>query len=343
MRTFVIAEAGVNHNGSEELALQLVDIAARCGADAVKFQSFKAEKLVRPGAEKVDYQKRETGAGDQFDMLKKLEMSEELHLRLFDRCQQLGIEFMSTPFDVEAADFLVKLGMTRIKVPSGEITNHPFLRSLAAKNLPLIISTGMATLDEVQQAVAVVEKTRLELGFDGALYDYVTVLHCTSNYPAALEDVNLKALKTIADATRMPVGYSDHTLGTLVSVASVAMGAVVIEKHFTIDKAMAGPDHKASLEPDELQSMIAQIRQLESALGSEKKEPTDSELQVRRLVRRSVTSIVPIEIGQTISLENCALLRPGTGIPPKDFDAVIGRVLKRAVAAGETIDMDDLE
>lgn len=343
MRTFVIAEAGVNHNGNEELAFQLVEVAARCGADAVKFQSFKAEKLVRPGAEKVEYQKRETGAGDQFDMLKKLEMSEDLHHRLFDRCQQLGIEFMSTPFDVEAADFLVKLGMTRIKVPSGEITNHPFLRALAAKNLPLIISTGMATLDEVQQAVEVVGNKRKQLGFDGNLSDYVTVLHCTSNYPAALEDVNLRALKTIADATRMPVGYSDHTLGSLVSVASVAMGAVVIEKHFTIDKTMTGPDHKASLEPDELQAMITQIRQIEFALGSDKKEPTESELEVRRLVRRSVTSIVPIEIGQAISLDNCALLRPGTGIPPKDFDAVIGRTLKRVLAAGETIDIDDLE
>jgi N,N'-diacetyllegionaminate synthase len=320
-----------------------VETAARCGADAVKFQTFTAEKLVRPGAEKAEYQKRETGGGDQFGMLKALEMSEDMHRRLIQRCGELDIEFMSTPFDEEAADFLVSLGMKRIKVPSGEITNHPFLAYLAAQNVPMIISTGMATLDEVREAVDVVRRERVRLGQESDLKDYLTVLHCTSNYPAAFGDVNLRAMRTIANATGMPIGYSDHTAGTTISVAAVAMGAMVIEKHFTLDRNLPGPDHRASLEPDELAAMIKQIREVECALGSDRKEPTASELPVRSLVRRSVTTTVLVPKGEALTRDRVTLLRPGTGIPPKDLGRIIGKRAARDLAAGTTIDWSDLE
>ena len=229
MRSFIIAEAGVNHNGDEALALQLVETAAECGADAVKFQTFDADKLVRRGADKADYQKRQTGGGDQHAMLKALELPRDAHQRLFDRCTELGIEFMSTPFDEEAADFLLQLGMERIKVPSGEITNTPFLQFLAAKDVPLIVSTGMASLAEILEAVRVIAGTRQRLGFQAPMEERVTVLHCTSNYPASYNDVNLRAMATIARATRLPIGYSDHTSGIAVSAAAVALGASVIE------------------------------------------------------------------------------------------------------------------
>lgn len=343
MKTFIIAEAGVNHNGSDDLALKLVDIAARCGADAVKFQTFTAEKLVRPGAEKAEYQKRETGAGDQFDMLKKLEMSEALHRKLIQRCTELNIEFMSTPFDEAAADFLIALGMKRIKVPSGEITNHPFLAYLTAKNVPMIISTGMATLLEVQEAVEVVRSERARLGLRGDMRDFVTILHCTSNYPASVDDVNLRAMQTILSATEVPVGYSDHTSGVAVSVAAVALGATVIEKHFTLDRGLPGPDHKASLEADELAVMIQHIRNVERALGSEKKEPTPNELPVRMLVRRSVTTVRAVRKGQPLTRDNLSLLRPGTGIAPKDLSTVIGKAVVRDIDAGTTLAWSDLE
>jgi N,N'-diacetyllegionaminate synthase len=225
MKTFIIAEAGVNHNGSEDLALKLVEIAAECGADAVKFQTFKAEKLVLKGAEKADYQKRETGDGDQFSMIKDLEMPERLHRKLWGRCQLVGIEFMSSPFDDDAADFLVSLGMRRIKIASGEITNYPFLMHLAGKNKPLILSTGMSTLTEIHEAVGIIRKTREQHGFHEDLREMLTVLHCTSNYPAAIEDVNLMAMKTIADSTGLPIGYSDHTAGISVAVAAVELVA----------------------------------------------------------------------------------------------------------------------
>jgi N,N'-diacetyllegionaminate synthase len=342
MKTFIIAEAGVNHNGSDDLALELAHSAAECGADAVKFQTFTAEKLVRPGAEKAEYQKRETGGGDQFDMLKKLEMSEELHRKLIRRCDELNIEFMSTPFDEQAADFLVSLGMKRIKVPSGEITNHSFLEYLTAKNVPMIISTGMATLQEVQEAVEIVRAQRMRLGHRGDLKEFLTVLHCTSNYPASVDDVNLRAMQTIHSATGMPIGYSDHTAGVAVSVAAVAMGATVIEKHFTLDRNLPGPDHKASLEPDELALMIQHIRSVERALGSDKKEPTANELPVRALVRRSLTTVRPVGKGQALTRDNVALLRPGTGIAPKDLSKAIGKKLVRDLDAGVTIAWSDL-
>lgn len=343
MKTFFIAEAGVNHNGSDELALQLVETAKKCGADAVKFQTFSADKLVQKGAEKAEYQKNATGSGDQYSMLKKLEMSEELHFKLVKRCEELNIEFMSTPFDEEAADFLVNIGMEHIKVPSGEITNHPFLSFLAKKNLPIILSTGMATLDEISDAVNVIKSVRDKNGFTAPLESVLTILHCTSNYPAALEDVNLRAMNTIHKTFGLPVGYSDHTAGITVSVAAVAMGATVIEKHFTLDRNLPGPDQKASLEPDELSALISQIRDVEKALGSSIKQPNASELPIRALVRRSITLVNDVNLGQTITADDVKLLRPGNGLPPADLPKVIGRKLNRNIEAGSTLQWSDLQ
>ena len=343
MRTFVIAEAGVNHNGSVELALQLVDTAARCGADAIKFQTFTADKLVRRGAAKAAYQQAATGDGDQHSMLSALELTEAMHRALFERCAQRGIEFMSTPFDAAAADFLVALGMHRIKIPSGEITNHPFLRHLARMDVQLILSTGMATLEEVEEATAVIRTERSAVGLSRPLSEMLTVLHCTSNYPAAFIDVNLRAMRTIADTIKVPVGYSDHSLGIAVSTAAVALGATMIEKHFTLDKAMPGPDHQASLAPDELAALVEQIRAVEKALGDPRKQPSPAELPVRDLVRRSVTSRRDLAAGEQLSHEDICLLRPGTGIAPRDLDRVVGLKLKRPLPAGTTMQWSDFE
>ena len=342
MKTFIIAEAGVNHNGDPRLAMELVDTAARCGADAVKFQSFSADKLVAPGAEKAEYQKRETGDGNQHAMLKALEMSEDLHRKLFARCAEMGVEFMSTPFDEAAADFLLALGMKRIKVPSGEITNEPFLAFLAAKGVPLIVSTGMASMEEIRRAVEIIAATRRGAGFAEPLADVLTILHCTSNYPAECSDVNLRAMQSIAGELAVPVGYSDHTLGLAVSTAAVAMGATVIEKHFTLDRAMPGPDHKASLSPEELGQLVRQIRDVEAALGSPIKQPTASELPVRSLVRRSVTAAKPLQAGQAITAADVVLLRPGTGITPGELPKVLGKHAAHDIAAGATLQWSDL-
>ena len=342
MPTFIIAEAGVNHNGQDAMAFELVEAAARSGADAVKFQTFSAEKLTRRGAEKADYQKAATGDGDQFDMLAALEMSHDLHRALVARCAELGIEFMSTAFDEESLDFLVELGIRRIKVPSGEITNLPFLTHMASKNLPLSVTTGMASMDEVVSAVDAIAQERARRGFDEPMQDVVTVLHCTSNYPTAPSDVNLRAMQSIAIETGLPVGYSDHTLGLAVSTGAVALGATVIEKHFTLDTSLPGPDHGASLDPMQLTELVRQIRDIEQALGSSAKVPTASELPVRALVRRSVTAIRDIPAGHEISADAIALLRPGTGIQPRDLQATIGRKAARDIRAGETLAQTDL-
>jgi len=297
---------------------------------------------LRPGAEKAAYQKSATGDGDQHSMLKQLEMSPELHRRLVARCAEVGIEFMSTPFDEEAADFLLALGMKRIKVPSGEITNHPFLKFLTSKNVPLIVSTGMASLDEVEEAVAVIAAERTRLGFTQPLPEMLSILHCTSNYPAAESDVNLRAMQTLATACAVPAGYSDHTLGVAVSTAAVALGAAIIEKHFTLDKSLPGPDHQASLSPEELTQMISQIRAVELALGHAEKKPTASELPVRALVRRSVTTRRALKAGDVLAAEDVCLLRPGTGIPPKALAEVLGQTLLNDVPAGTTMAWSDL-
>ncbi|RYY02235.1 MAG: N-acetylneuraminate synthase [Gammaproteobacteria bacterium] len=343
MKTFFIAEAGVNHNGDDELALRLVETAALCGADAVKFQTFSADKLVQKGAEKAEYQKQSTGEGDQYSMLKKLEMSEALHYKLLNKCADLNIEFMSTPFDEEAADFLVNIGMRHIKVPSGELTNHPFLSFLAKKNLPLILSTGMATLSEISDAIDIIRGVRQECGFVEPLSKMLTILHCTSNYPAAIDDVNLLAMNTIANTFQLPVGYSDHTAGIIVSIAAVAMGATVIEKHFTLDRNLPGPDQKASLEPNELAELISRIRDVEKAFGSPVKQPNESELPIRALVRRSVTLVRNIEAGQSITSDDVKLLRPGIGIPPMDLSKVIGRSAVKSMEAGIALQWSDLK
>lgn len=339
---FVIAEAGVNHNGSRELALELVDIAADAGADAVKFQTFTADKLVRKGAEKAEYQKLATGDGDQHSMLKKLEMSPALHQELIERCKLRGIEFMSTAFDEEALDFLLSHGMQRIKIPSGEITNLPFIRYISAKNVPIILSTGMATMDEIIEAKAVIEDERRKCGFKEPIEHVLTILHCTSNYPAAPEDVNLRAMSTIAEIVKLPVGYSDHTLGIAVSTGAIALGATVIEKHFSKSRDLPGPDHKASLEPSELADLVSHIRIMSKALGSTEKIPTASELPVRELVRRSVTIDKEVKAGQVISQDDIVLMRPGTGILPKFIDDVIGMVAVRNLSPGETLDWSDI-
>ena len=338
---FIIAEAGVNHNGDEALALELVEIAARCGADAVKFQTFTADKLVARGTAKAAYQSRETGDGDQHAMLKALELSQPAHERLAARCAALGIEFMSTPFDEDSVDMLLGLGMRRIKVPSGEITNLPFLRYVADKCVPLVVSTGMADMDEIGQAVALIRQIWQQRGFapdDTAL----TVLHCTSNYPAAFSDVNMRAMHTIAQGAGTPVGYSDHTEGTVIAIAAVALGATVIEKHFTIDTSMTGPDHSASLNPQELAAMVASIRAVEQAMGSATKAPTASELPIRDLVRRSATLTRDVEAGETLGASDVVLLRPGTGIPPGDLDRIHGRRTTRKLTAGATLQWSDL-
>ena len=342
-RCFVIAEAGVNHNGSEELALKLVDAAKQAGADAVKFQTFRAETLSKPGVQTTDYQKQQTGEADQLAMLKKLELSRDAHVKLKKRCDELKLEFLSTPFDQSAADFLVGLGVPRLKVPSGELTNHPFIAHLSKKNVPLIISTGMATLEEVRETVEVVRATREHCGFSEPLETRLTLLHCTSNYPARPEDVNLNAMLTMKQELGLPIGYSDHTAGIHIAPVAVALGAKVIEKHFTLDRKMEGPDHAASLEPNELKAMIENIRAVEEALGSFEKKPTATELPVRDVVRKSVTLNRPVRKGEVLNAEDLALLRPGTGVPPENLDKVVGRRVKSDFPKWHTLNWSDLE
>ncbi|NJC41289.1 N-acetylneuraminate synthase [Brevundimonas alba] len=342
MSVFIIAEAGVNHNGDADRALAMVDAARAAGADAIKFQTFSTDKVIGPTAEKAEYQKRETGEGSQRDMVRPLEMSDELHRRLVERCREQGIEFMSTPFDEEAADFLLDLGMKRIKVPSGEIVNHPFLRFLASKDRPLIVSTGMADMQEIEEAVALIARVREGHGFTAPMSEAVTILHCTSNYPAACSDVNLRAMQSIAEVTGLPIGYSDHTLGLAVSTAAVAMGATVIEKHFTLDNTLPGPDHRASLEPHELTALIRQIRDVEAALGSPVKAPTASEIPVRAVVRRSVTARRALPAGHVLGLEDVILLRPASGIPAKALDEVLGRTLTAPIEEGHPLQWEHL-
>ncbi len=334
-KIFIIAEAGVNHNGSLELAKQLIDVAAAAGADAVKFQTFVAEEVVSINAPKAEYQKETTGAAEsQFDMIKKLELSNEDHQELMDYAEIKDIIFLSTPFDEKSVDLLVELGVPLIKVSSGEITNHPFLKYIAKKGLPIILSTGMSTLEEVAEAVSVIRETGCE---------NLTLLHCTSNYPARVEDSNLRAMKTMADAFNIPVGYSDHTLGIVVPIAAAALGANVIEKHFTIDKNLPGPDHKASLEPCELKDMVRDIRIIEKALGSSVKAPVESELEVRGVARRSIVAKIDIPKNTLITEDMLTFKRPGIGIAPKYADLLIGKITKQYIYQDDIIKFEDLE
>ena len=319
-KTFIIAEAGVNHNGSLEMAFQLIDVAVAAGADAVKFQTFKAEKVIAVNAPKADYQQKTTGSDEsQLEMVKKLELDEKAHTMLNQHCQDKGIQFLSTPFDLESIDLLYRLGLEIFKIPSGEITNLPYLRKLGALKKRLILSTGMADLGEIEDALDVLTES-------GTPLENITVLHCNTEYPTPLEDVNLRAMLTIRNAfPGISVGYSDHTNGVEVPIAAVAMGATVIEKHFTLDRNLPGPDHLASLEPHELVAMISGIRNIEKALGKGMKKPSPSELKNKPVARKSIVAALPIKEGETFTEMNITVKRPGTGITPMRWDEIIGR------------------
>ena len=318
-KVYIIAEAGVNHNGSIENAKRLVDIAASAGADAVKFQTFKAEKLVSVLAPKADYQKETTGEVEsQFDMIKKLELDEESHEVLKKYAKAKNIDFLSSAFDLDSISYLDDLGIFLFKIPSGEITNKPYLQKIARTGKPVVLSTGMATLSEIEQAVDV-------LIANGCNRENITILHCNTEYPTPMQDVNLNAMNTIKNAFKVNIGYSDHTLGIEIPIAAVALGARVIEKHFTIDKLMEGPDHRASLDGPELNAMVTGIRNIEQAMGLGIKEPSESELKNIAVARKSIVALKNIVIGETLSKENVTVKRPGSGISPMSWDDVIGK------------------
>lgn len=329
---YIIAEAGVNHNGSLELAHKLVDAAAASGADAVKFQTFQAEKLVTGEAKKAAYQVEATGNSEsQFEMLKKLELPLPAFKELIAHCREKKIQFLSTPFDKESADFLVSIGMPALKVPSGEVTNLPFLRFLALKKLPMIVSTGMATLGEIEGAVNTLRSSG---------EDNFVLLHCVTNYPTPPEDVNLRVMAVLEAAFEVPVGYSDHTRGIEIPIAATALGACIIEKHFTLDRAMEGPDHRASLEPHELKSMVAGIRMVEAALGSGVKTPSSIEQETAALVRRSLVAARDIPAGAELTMDMVAIKRPGGGLPPAMLSSLLGRKTRHAITAGSLLTFD---
>lgn len=332
MHTLIIAEAGVNHNGSFELARQLIAAAADAGADFIKFQTFKAGNIVSKSAKKASYQERNINDGNdsQYAMLKQLEIPEEWYAELVKLSNDLGIKFLSTGFDIESIDFLDKLGTPLYKIPSGEITNKPYLRHIAKKNKPVILSTGMANMDEIKAAINV-------LVDNGISKNDITVLHCNTEYPTPMEDVNLKAMDLIHRELGVKVGYSDHTQGIEVPIAATALGAVVIEKHFTIDRNLPGPDHKASLEPSELKAMVKAIRNIELAIsGSGLKEPSKSEIKNISVARKSIVANRHIIKGELLSEENLTVKRPGDGISPMQWDEVIGKI------AIKDFEVDDL-
>lgn len=316
---FIIAEAGINHNGSLQTAKKLVDVAVDAGVDAVKFQTFKAEKIISRYAPKAEYQKKTTDADEsQFDMIKKLELNKDAHKELMDYCIDKGIIFLSTPFDIESIDLLCKLGLKIFKIPSGEITNLPYLRKVGGLKKRIILSTGMADMGEIEDALDILIQA-------GTQKENITVLHCNTEYSTPLEDVNLLAMLTIKETFKVEVGYSDHTLGIEIPIAAVALGASMIEKHFTLDKNMEGPDHKASLEPHELKAMVHAIRNVEKALGNGIKKPSASETKNRHIVRKSIVAAREIKRGEMLSEETLAVKRPGNGISPSEWNRVIGR------------------
>ena len=323
MSVFIIAEAGVNHNGSIKLAKQLVDVAVNAGADAVKFQSFKAADLVSKNAQKAEYQKTTTDEEEsQFDMIKKLELDGHSHRELISYCKSKKIMFLSSPFDIDSIKLLHDLGLEIFKIPSGEITNLPYLREIGKLNKKVILSTGMANLKEIKDAIDI-------LRTEGTQKDNITVLHANTMYPTPMRDVNLKAMLTIGETFDISYGYSDHTLGIEVDIAAVAMGAKCIEKHFTLDKNLEGPDHKASLEPDELKSMINAIRNIEIALGSGIKKPTDSETSNIQIARKSIVAKTKIKKGDVLNEKNLSIKRPGSGISPMRWDKIVGTKAKK--------------
>ena len=334
-RTFVVAEAGVNHNGDLALGEALVDAAATAGADAVKFQTFRTDALVSRAAPKAGYQVETTGAGEsQREMLARLELSPEAHARLQECCAKRGVVFFSAPFDEASADALERLGAPLIKIPSGEITNVPFLRHVARKRRPMIVSTGMSTLDEVAVAVAAIRESG---------DPPIALLQCVSAYPAPPGDMNLRAMDTLRERFGVPVGLSDHTLGLEVALAAVARGATVIEKHLTLDRTLAGPDHRASLEPGEMAALVRGIRVVEAALGDGEKRPMPSELDTRRVARKSLVAARPIRAGERLVKDAVAIKRPGTGVSPAELEQALGRRVRRDLAADDVIDWTALE
>jgi N,N'-diacetyllegionaminate synthase len=333
LKTLIIAEAGVNHNGDLARARQLIDIAADAGADLVKFQTFSADSLVATHAKKADYQTQTTDAGEsQHAMIRRLELTREMHEALITHCKSRGILFLSSGFDPDSVDLLVELGLDCFKIPSGEIANLPYLRHVGRYGKSVILSTGMATLGEVEVALDVLEQA-------GTLRERITVLHCNTEYPTPMADVNLRAMLTIRDAFGVAVGYSDHTQGIEVPIAAVALGATVIEKHFTLDRNLAGPDHKASLEPDELKAMVVAIRNIELAMGDGIKRPSPSEAKNKPIARKSLVAACVIHAGEVLSETNLAVKRPGTGLSPMRWDEVLGRKASRDFAADELIEL----
>ncbi|MCX8765280.1 N-acetylneuraminate synthase [Vibrio parahaemolyticus] len=354
--TLIIAEAGVNHNGQEELAFALVDAAHKAGADIVKFQTFKAKNLVTEEAKQAEYQVTNTKKQEsQLAMLSRLELSYEIHHDLVKYCNSLGIEFLSTAFDLESLDFLVNdLGLTRLKLPSGELTNAPLVLAHARTGCDLIVSTGMATLSEIEAALGVIafgytsahEEKPSMLGFQEAyaseagqkaLKEKVTILHCTTEYPAPMAEINLRSMDTLGRAFDLAAGYSDHSEGITIPIAAVARGAVLIEKHFTLDKNMEGPDHKASLEPKELEAMVKAIRQIEVALGSSVKTPTESEVKNKAVARKSLVAATDIKEGEELTEFNLTIKRPGSGLSPYRYWELIGSNATNGYKAGELI------
>lgn len=354
-KTYIIAEAGVNHNGCLEMAKQLIEVAVEAGADAVKFQTFKSEKLVSRNAPKAAYQTKTTYSGEsQLEMIKKLELSETDHKRLIEHCQRQGVQFLSTPFDLESVDLLAyTFALSRLKLPSGEITNAPLLLKASRTGKPIILSTGMSILGEIEIALGVLafgyaqperepslaafqEAYYSETG-QNALQEKVVLLHCTTEYPAPFGEVNLRAMDTLRTAFGLPVGYSDHTSGVVVPIAAVALGAVVIEKHFTLDRGLPGPDHKASLEPGELKAMVRSIRQVEKALGSPLKAPTPSEVKNRPITRKSLVAEQEIRKGDLFTETNLTVKRPGNGISPMHYWEWVGKAASRDYERDEMV------
>lgn len=333
-KTIIIAEAGVNHNGAMDVARKLIEAAAEAGVDYVKFQTFKAENLVSKSAQKAEYQKRNMGDGDdsQFAMLKALELSPDQHFELIEYCEKKNVKFFSTAFDLDSIDFLDSLNMPMWKIPSGEITNFPYLRAIGRTKKPVILSTGMANMSEIEAAIDVLVRF-------GTTRGEITLLHCTTEYPAPKNEINLRAMETMRSYFGLPVGYSDHTQGIEIPVAAVAMGACVIEKHFTLDRNMNGPDHKASLEPNELKTMVEQIRNVEKAIGSGVKEPAKSEIPNIMIARKSIVAARNIAKGEIFNDENITAKRPGGGISPMDWEAVMGTKAKRDFEIDEPIEL----
>lgn len=337
-KVLIIAEAGVNHNGDMSLAKKLIDAAAEAGVDYVKFQSFKASKLVSPKAKKAEYQSKNIGDGDdsQFNMLKKLELSHEDHLELIAYCNEKKIKFFSTAFDADGVDYLNDLGLDIFKIPSGEITNFPYLRAIAKSKKPVVLSTGMCTASEIGEAVEVLERF-------GTPKSSISILHCNTEYPTPMKDVNLKAMLSIEKEFGVDIGYSDHTLGIEVPIAAVAMGAKVIEKHFTLDRTMPGPDHAASLEPDELKAMVSGIRNIELALsGDGEKAPSESEMKNIGIARKSIHLLVDKKAGEALEESDLIALRPGGGISPMKWESVIGKSLTSDKQAYDIINAEDI-